>query len=67
MYNMHFFLPRNQCLKLGAYYTTEHRIVNFFTEIANAFTGAKSYDKSDWCSKTRTQSGNNNKLIVLDI
>lgn len=34
-------------LKLGAYYTTEHKTVDFFLEIANALTDVKFYDKSD--------------------
>lgn len=31
---------------LGAYYAKEHNIVNFFPQIANAFTDTKSYDKA---------------------
>lgn len=39
------------------YYGTEHKIVNFFLEIAGAFSGSKSYDESDCSSETQTQTG----------
>ena len=50
------FLPRNLHLKLDAYNATEHKMFNFLPEIVDAFTCLKSYDKSDWSSKTQTQS-----------
>ena len=43
-----------ESLNSGIYYATEHKIFNFFPEIADAFNDVKSYDKRDWSSKTQT-------------
>ena len=43
------------------------KLLTFYPKIANTFTGMKSYDKSDWSSKTRTQSGNKNKVIFAHL
>ena len=40
------------------------KMLTFFPEIADAFTGVKSYDKTGWSSKTQTQFRNKNKLIL---
>ena len=44
----------------------EYKIVNFFPEIAGAFSGVISYDPSNWSSKTQMQAGYKNKLLLLD-
>ena len=61
------FLPRNLRREVGAFNATEHKIVQFFPQHCSCLTGAKSCDKSDWSSETRTQFGNKNKLLFMDI
>ena len=54
------------CLKLGAYYAMELKIVNFFPQIANVFRAWNLMTKATGLEKQKTQARNKNKMLFLD-